>query len=91
VKKLAALAIDFRRVTWLIRIASPSLIRPMQTTDAKLIRTDLVVTYIGGPTALLKWDGLRILTDPTFDPAGSTYPLNLYTLKKRDGPACVGG
>jgi L-ascorbate metabolism protein UlaG (beta-lactamase superfamily) len=59
----------------------------MQTTDAKPVRTDLVVTYIGGPTALFKWDGLRILTDPTFDPAGSAYPLNLYTLKKREGPA----
>jgi L-ascorbate metabolism protein UlaG (beta-lactamase superfamily) len=59
----------------------------MQTTDAKPVRTDLVVTYIGGPTALFKWDGLRILTDPTFDPAGTAYPLNLYTLKKREGPA----
>jgi L-ascorbate metabolism protein UlaG (beta-lactamase superfamily) len=36
---------------------------------------------------LLKWDGLRLLTDPTFDPAGTDYVLNLYTLKKREGPA----
>jgi L-ascorbate metabolism protein UlaG (beta-lactamase superfamily) len=56
-------------------------------TDSKLNRTGLVVTYIGGPTALFKWDGLRLLTDPTFDPAGTDYPLNLYTLKKREGPA----
>lgn len=45
------------------------------------------MTYIGGPTALLKWDGIRLLTDPTFDAAGTDYPLNLYTLKKREGPA----
>ncbi|HXT10476.1 MAG TPA: MBL fold metallo-hydrolase [Candidatus Angelobacter sp.] len=56
-------------------------------SDSKLNRADLVVTYIGGPTALFKWDGLRILTDPTFDPAGSTYATNVYTLKKREGPA----
>ena len=27
----------------------------------------VAVTLIGGPTALLEWGGLRILTDPTFD------------------------
>lgn len=27
----------------------------------------LAVTYIGGPTALLEYAGLRILLDPTFD------------------------
>ena len=26
------------------------------------------ITYVGGPTALLEWHGLRLLTDPTFDP-----------------------
>ena len=31
------------------------------------------VTYVGGPTALLEWGGLRLLTDPTFDPAGATF------------------
>jgi len=25
------------------------------------------VTYVGGPTAILEWAGLRIVTDPTFD------------------------
>src|SRR6187402_348161 len=29
--------------------------------------TPLVVTYIGGPTALVEYAGLRILLDPTFD------------------------
>jgi L-ascorbate metabolism protein UlaG (beta-lactamase superfamily) len=47
----------------------------------------LRVTYIGGPTALLELDGLRLLTDPTFDPAGTTYPTPVYTLRKTTGAA----
>ncbi|HYC32083.1 MAG TPA: MBL fold metallo-hydrolase [Gemmatimonadales bacterium] len=47
----------------------------------------LRVTYIGGPTALLELGGLRLLTDPTFDPAGSEYPTPLYVLCKTQGPA----
>jgi L-ascorbate metabolism protein UlaG (beta-lactamase superfamily) len=39
-------------------------------------------TYIGGPTALIEIDGLRFLTDPTFDPAGTTYETPVYTLRK---------
>jgi L-ascorbate metabolism protein UlaG (beta-lactamase superfamily) len=39
-------------------------------------------TYIGGPSALLELGGLRLLTDPTFDPAGEEYPVGLYTLHK---------
>jgi L-ascorbate metabolism protein UlaG (beta-lactamase superfamily) len=30
---------------------------------------------------------VRLLTDPTFDPAGKEYPTGLYTLKKLTGPA----
>jgi L-ascorbate metabolism protein UlaG (beta-lactamase superfamily) len=45
------------------------------------------LTYIGGPTALLEWRGRRLLTDPTFDPAGTTYELAAYTLRKRQSPA----
>ena len=45
------------------------------------------VTYVGGPTALLEVGGLRLLTDPTFDPAGSEYPTSVYTLRKTKGPA----
>lgn len=56
-------------------------------SDSKLNRADLVITYIGGPTALLKWDGMRILTDPTFDPAGSSYVTSFCALKKTQGPA----
>jgi L-ascorbate metabolism protein UlaG (beta-lactamase superfamily) len=40
------------------------------------------LTYVGGPTALIELEGLRLLTDPTFDPAGSEYRLGPYTLKK---------
>lgn len=49
--------------------------------------TRLRVTYIGGPTALVELSGLRLLTDPTFDAAGTTYPTPLYTLRKTAGPA----
>ena len=47
----------------------------------------LYLTYVGGPTLLLEWRGLRLLTDPTFDPAGSEYPTASYTLSKTQGPA----
>ena len=30
----------------------------------------ITVQAVGGPTALLELGGLRILTDPTFDPPG---------------------
>ena len=33
--------------------------------------TDLRITHIGGPTALIAIDGWRLLTDPTFDPPGT--------------------
>jgi L-ascorbate metabolism protein UlaG (beta-lactamase superfamily) len=45
------------------------------------------LTYIGGPTLLLEWRGLRLLTDPTFDSAGTSYPTAVYTLRKTIGPA----
>jgi L-ascorbate metabolism protein UlaG (beta-lactamase superfamily) len=45
------------------------------------------LTCIGGPTVLLELGGLRLLTDPTFDPAGSEYPTPVYTLHKTTGPA----
>ncbi|TPW75664.1 MBL fold metallo-hydrolase [Schumannella soli] len=45
------------------------------------------VTYIGGPTVLLEWAGLRIVTDPTFDPP-QTYvgDAGTATLVKTHGP-----
>lgn len=51
----------------------------------------LRVTYIGGPTALIEYGGLRLLTDPTLDPAGTEYPTPAYTLRKRQSPALPAG
>ena len=47
------------------------------------------LTYTGGPTLLIEIGGLRFLTDPTFDPAGTEYPTAAYTLRKTAGPAIV--
>lgn len=45
------------------------------------------VTYIGGPTVLLEWAGLKIVTDPTFDPP-QTYASTVGAdLTKTRGPA----
>jgi L-ascorbate metabolism protein UlaG (beta-lactamase superfamily) len=48
----------------------------------------LRITHIGGPTVLLEFDGWRILTDPTFDPAGRTYHFGWgSSSRKVTGPA----
>ncbi len=49
--------------------------------------TPLKITYVGGPTALLEFGGLRWLTDPTFDPPGGDYTTGPVTLHKTVGPA----
>jgi L-ascorbate metabolism protein UlaG (beta-lactamase superfamily) len=41
----------------------------------------------GGPTALLELGGLRLLTDPTFDPPGGEYTTGPVTLRKLAAPA----
>lgn len=46
------------------------------------------LTLIGGPTALLEVGGLRLLTDPTFDPAGCKYGRWPAVLRKTAGPFC---
>jgi L-ascorbate metabolism protein UlaG (beta-lactamase superfamily) len=48
---------------------------------------DLRLTLIGGPTLLIEWSGLRLLTDPTFDPPGSVYEYGPVVLRKTVGPA----
>jgi L-ascorbate metabolism protein UlaG (beta-lactamase superfamily) len=40
---------------------------------------ELTLTHIGGPTVLIEVGGWRILTDPTFDPAGGHYKFGLGT------------
>jgi len=52
-----------------------------------MMDSHLNFTYIGGPTVLLEISGLRLLSDPTFDAAGTDYPTSAYTLKKLIGPA----
>ncbi|HKW46267.1 MAG TPA: MBL fold metallo-hydrolase [Gemmatimonadaceae bacterium] len=47
----------------------------------------VTATYIGGPTVLIEISGVRFLTDPTFDPAGSSYETPVYTLHKTIDPA----
>lgn len=51
----------------------------------------LKITCIGGPTALLGPGGLRMPTDPTFDPAGEEYQTSLYTLRKLMNPVVGAG
>jgi len=46
----------------------------------------ITITLIGGPTALIEIDGIRLLTDPTFDGPGS-YQLPHVKLEKLEGPA----
>ena len=40
---------------------------------------DVRITHIGGPTVLIEVGGWRLLTDPTFDPAGADYSFGLGT------------
>jgi L-ascorbate metabolism protein UlaG (beta-lactamase superfamily) len=47
------------------------------------------VIYIGGPTAIFEIGGLRIMTDPTLDPAGSVYHTSNLTVEKTKDPAKV--
>ncbi len=49
--------------------------------------TSIRITHIGGPTALIEIGQLRILTDPTFDPAGSKYPSGPNVLSKTADPS----
>ncbi|HEX7256075.1 MAG TPA: MBL fold metallo-hydrolase [Gaiellaceae bacterium] len=50
--------------------------------------TGVRITHMGGPTTLIEIDGRRLLTDPTFDPAGGSYMLGwVARLRKLAGPA----
>lgn len=44
------------------------------------------VTYVGGPTAILEYAGLRLVTDPTFDPPRSYAEPGSTTLVKTAAP-----
>ena len=45
------------------------------------------ITYIGGPTALIEYAGLRVVTDPTFDPPQEYPEPGESSLVKTRGPA----
>jgi L-ascorbate metabolism protein UlaG (beta-lactamase superfamily) len=48
------------------------------------------VIYLGGPTMILEIGGLRLMTDPTFDPAGETFNINdKPAYSKTEGPANI--
>jgi L-ascorbate metabolism protein UlaG (beta-lactamase superfamily) len=50
------------------------------------------LTHVGGPTVLIEVGGWRLLTDPTFDPAGRDYRFGWGTgSKKLAGPAIAAG
>jgi L-ascorbate metabolism protein UlaG (beta-lactamase superfamily) len=48
--------------------------------------SEITLTLVGGPTALIEYEGLRLLTDPTFDPPGR-YETPTITHEKTSGPA----
>ncbi|MGK2933237.1 MAG: MBL fold metallo-hydrolase [Solirubrobacterales bacterium] len=53
---------------------------------------DLRLTHIGGPTVLIEIGDWKLLTDPTFDPAGGKYNFGLGTgSEKLAGPAISAG
>lgn len=51
-----------------------------------MIAQETKVYYIGTATALLEIGGLRLLTDPAFDPENTTYTTPVYTLHKFKPP-----
>lgn len=53
--------------------------------------SELRITYVGGPTAIIEFGGLRFITDPTFDPPGGEYTTGPVTLRKLEGPALASG
>ncbi|MBN2177240.1 MAG: MBL fold metallo-hydrolase [Demequinaceae bacterium] len=57
-----------------------------RTPRPKPTRPDALI-HVGGPTVILDYAGLRFVSDPTFDPPGSTYRLGRLRLKKLAKPA----
>src|SRR5262249_23698846 len=53
---------------------------------AKELVMSVTITLIGGPTALIEFDGFRLLTDPTFDGPGD-YQLPHVKLEQLTAPA----
>jgi len=52
------------------------------------MKSQVNVTYLGGPTIILEIDGLRLITDPTLDAAGVMFMINDKPgYWKTEGPA----
>jgi L-ascorbate metabolism protein UlaG (beta-lactamase superfamily) len=56
----------------------------------KNMKDTVNVTYLGGPTIILEIGGLRLITDPTLDPAGETFMIgDKPGYWKTSGPATL--
>jgi L-ascorbate metabolism protein UlaG (beta-lactamase superfamily) len=51
--------------------------------------SDVQISHIGGPTALIEVGGWRLLTDPTFDPAGERYRFGWGTGSQKLSSAAI--
>lgn len=52
------------------------------------MKNEVNITYLGGPTIILEIGGLRLMTDPTLDPAGEQFMINdKPAYHKTEGPA----
>jgi L-ascorbate metabolism protein UlaG (beta-lactamase superfamily) len=47
----------------------------------------LAITHIGTATAIIHLDGVNLITDPVFSPAGTEWDLGIIMLKNTDTPA----
>ncbi|RKK80774.1 hypothetical protein BFJ71_g15822 [Fusarium oxysporum] len=50
-------------------------------------KSSITITHIGTATAIIDIDGVRLLTDPYFSPAGTEYDVGVTVLKVSDDPA----
>lgn len=50
-------------------------------------QSSLCITHVGTATAILEIDGINLITDPFFSPAGTEWDLGIAILKNKDGPA----
>jgi L-ascorbate metabolism protein UlaG (beta-lactamase superfamily) len=55
-----------------------------------MVASNITLTLIGGPTALIEIGSLRLLTDPTFDPPRG-YQKGAVHYEKISGPALIDG